>query len=259
MPFNISEFKSQFDRYGGPAMSNLFSVQVALPEKLRARIQPTENNAFDMGHTFTFFCHKIDIPAVAMQSSEVAYTGQMKKKHPTRVQSPGPFTASFFVDSDHHVLRFFHAWAQNIVNYNKGNDAFAEKEGKLPHEVGFKKDFACDMIIKHYSTDSYPDVYYETKLQGVWPVAIGSLGLDWSSKTALSLDVQFTITDMSFDGAKSGRTNSRLSRASGLLDILGDIAGFGDAVRGTLKSGKPTSIQDAINKLDRLGNAFGKI
>ena len=64
---------------------------------------------------------------------------------------------------------------------------------------------------------------------------------------------------MSFDGAKSGKTNSRLSRASGLLDILGDIAGFGDAVRGTLKSGKPTSIQDAINKLDRLGNAFGKI
>jgi hypothetical protein len=168
-------------------------------------------------------------------------------------------SASFFVDSDHHVLRFFHAWAQNIINYNKGNNAFAEVDGKLPHEVGFKNDFACDMIIKHYSTDSYPGVYYETKLQGVWPVSIGALSLDWSTKTALSLDVQFTVTDMSFDGAKSGKTNSRLSRASGLLDILGDIAGFGDAVRGTLKSGKPTSIQDAINKLDRLGNAFGKI
>jgi len=259
MPFNISEFKSQFDRYGGPAMSNLFSVQVTLPEKLRARIQPTENNAFDMGHTFTFFCNKIDLPAVAINTSEVAYTGQMKKKHPTRVQNPGPMAASFFVDSDHHVLRFFHAWAQNIVNYNKGDNSFAEVDGKLPHEVGFKKDFSCDMIIKHYSTDTYPDVYYETKLQGVWPVSIGALGLDWSTKTALTLDVSFTVTDMSFSGAKTGKTNSRLSRASGLLDILGDIAGFGDAVRGTLKSGKPTSIQDAINKLDRLGNAFGKI
>jgi hypothetical protein len=257
MPFNISEFKSQFDRYGGPAMANLFSVQVTLPPELQKRIP--ENNAFDMGHTFTFFCHKMDIPAIGINTSEVAYTGQMKKKHPTRVQNPGPMSASFFVDSDHHVLRFFHAWAQNIVNYNKGNDVFGEVHGKLPHEVGFKKDFACDMIIKHYATDSYPDVYYETKLQGVWPVSVGALSLDWSTNTALTLDVQFTVTDMSFDGAKSGKTNSRLSRASGLLDILGDIAGFGDAVRGTLKSGKPTSIQDAINKLDRLGNAFGKI
>lgn len=259
MPFNISEFKSQFDRYGGPAVSNLFSVQVTLPEVLRQRMKVDAEKAFDTSHTFTFFCHKIDIPAIGINSSEVAYTGQMKKKHPTRVQNPGPMTGSFFVDSDHHVLRFFHAWAQNIVNYNKDNNALAEVDGKLPHEVGFKKDFACEMVIKHYSTDSYPDVYYETKLQGVWPVSIGSLSLDWSTKTVLSLDVQFTITDMSFDGAKSGRTNSRLSRAGGLLDILGDIAGFGDAVRGTLKSGKPTSIQDAINKLDRLGNAFGKI
>ena len=189
MPFNISEFKSQFDRYGGPAVSNLFSVQVTLPEVLRGRMAVEADNAFDMGHTFTFFCHKIDIPAIGINTSEVAYTGQMKKKHPTRVQNPGPMSASFFVDSDHHVLRFFHAWAQNIINYSKGNNALAEVDGKLPHEVGFKKDFACEMVIKHYSTDSYPGVYYETKLQGVWPVSIGALSLDWSTKTALTLDV----------------------------------------------------------------------
>jgi hypothetical protein len=43
------------------------------------------------------------------------------------------------------------------------------------------------------------------------------------------------------------------------LDVLGDIAGFADTVRGTLKGGKPTSIQDAVNRLDRLGNAIDNL
>jgi hypothetical protein len=208
-------------------MSNLFEVQLlGLPKGI------VVNKNYDPSRGFTFFCHKMDIPAVAINSSDVAYTGQMKRKIPTAVQNPGPMTGSFFVDSNHHVLAFFHQWAQTIVNYSKGNDPTAEVNGKLPHEVGFKKDFSCDMIIKHYSTDSYPEVYYEAKLFGVWPVSIGALNLDWAGG---------------------------LSRGGGLLDVLGDIAGFADTVRGTLKGGKPTSIQDAVNRLDRLGNAIDNL
>jgi len=253
MPFNITDFKSQFEKHGGPAMSNLFEVQLlGLPKGI------VVNKNYDPTRGFTFFCHKMDIPAVAINSSDIAYTGQMKRKLPTAVQNPGPMTGSFFVDSNHHVLAFFHQWAQTIVNYSKGNDPTAEVNGKLPHEVGFKKDFSCDMVIKHYSTDSYPDSYYEAKLFGVWPVSIGALNLDWTGGTALSLDVQFTMSDIGFSSDRTG-TKDGLSRGGGLLDVLGDIAGFADTVRGTLKGGKPTSIQDAVNRLDRLGNAIDNL
>jgi hypothetical protein len=37
------------------------------------------------------------------------------------------------------------------------------------------------------------------------------------------------------------------------------VAGFADTVRGTLKSGKPRSIQDAVNKLQRIGNSLDNV
>lgn len=252
MPFNITDFKSQFERHGGPALANLFEVQLLnLPKGIKA------NENYDPGRGFTFFCHKMDMPGVALNSSDVAYTGQMKRKIPTAVQNPGPMTASFYVDSNHNLLKFFHQWSRNIVNYSKGTSPLDEFGGKLPHEVGFKKDFACDMLIRHYSTESFPSAYYEAKLEGVWPVSVGSLSMDWSTTAALSLDVQFTLSDMQFSGDATGTKKS--SRGGGLLDVLGDIAGFADVVRGTLKGGKPTSIQDAVNRLDRLGNAIDNL
>ena len=133
---------------------------------------------------------------------------------------------------------------------------YNEVDGKMPHEVGFKKDFSCDLLIKHYSSDTNFDVYYETTLIGAWPVSVGQLDLDWAATNTLSLDVQFTMTDIEFSSDRVGRTSSR---GSGLLDVLGDIAGFADTVRGTIKSGRPTSIQDAVNKLDRLGRSFDRL
>ena len=214
------------------------------------------NDNYDPLRGFTFFCHKMDIPAVAINSSDIAYTGQMKKKHPTSVQNPGPMTGSFFVDSNHNLLSFFHNWSQLIVNHSKGTGPYDEVDGKMPHEVGFKKDFACDILIRHYSSESNYDKYYETKLIGAWPVSIGSLSLDWASGNALSLDVQFTMSDIEFSSDRTGKTSAR---GSGLLDILGDIAGFADTVRATVKGGKPQSIQDAVNRLDRLGRSFDKL
>ena len=251
MPFNISEFKSQFDKQGGPALANLFEVQLLnLPKGM------TPNENYDQLRGFTFFCHKMDIPAVAINSADVAYTGQMKRKYPTAVQNPGPMTASFFVDSNHNLLTFFHNWTQLIVNHSKGSGMYKEVDGKLPHEVGFKKDFACDLLIKHYSSDTNFDVYYETHLRGAWPVSVGALSLDWAAGNTLSLDVQFTMSDIEFGSDRTGKTSAR---GSGLLDVLGDIAGFADTVRATVKGGKPTSIQDAVNRLDRLGRSFDKL
>ena len=64
---------------------------------------------------------------------------------------------------------------------------------------------------------------------------------------------------MEFSSDKTGNTGDRSQRGGGLLDILGDIAGFADTVRGTIKSGRPTSIQDAVNRLNRLGNAIDNL
>lgn len=254
MPFNISNFKSSFDRYGGPARANLFEVSIPnVPKNL------PENNVFDYKRQFTFFCHSITFPGVAINTSDTNYVGQLARKHPTAAQNPGPISASFFVDSDHHILTFFHNWAQQIVNYSKKSGPFTEVNGKLPHEVGYKNDFAVPMYIRHYTTDSFPNSYYECELIKAYPIAVAPLALDWATNSSfLKLDVQFVVDDFTFSSDKTGNAE-RGGRGGGLLDVLGDIAGFADTVQGTLKSGRPTSIQDAVNKLTRLTNSFGNL
>jgi len=255
MPFNISQFKTQLERYGGPARTNLFDVQLL---RLPTGIPVNEN--YDALRGINLFCTKMSMPGIAFNTADANYVGQMGKKFPTVMQNPGPITATFLVDSDHNLLSFFHLWARQIVNYTKGDRPFAELGGKLPHEVGFKKDYACDMIVKHYTTDSFPDSYYEAKLIKTYPTSISSLDFSWDgSTTFLTLDVQFQLEDIVFSSDNTLKTNNRSSRGGGLLDILGDIAGFADTVRGTIKAGKPTSIQDAINRLDRLGNAIDNL
>ena len=255
MAFNISNFKSSFERYGGPAKANLFEIQLSkLP-----RFMP-ENKQMDYLREIKFFCSEVTFPAININTSEIAHAGQMLKRYPTAVQNPGPLSAKFLVDSDHQILTFFHNWSQQIVQYSKRGGAFAETDGKLPHEVGFKNDFACDLLIKHFTTDSFPNTYYEAKLYKVFPVAVGALALNWEGASSfLSLDVQFSAEDMEFSSDKTGKTGDRSKRGGGLLDILGDIAGFADTVRGTVKSGRPTSIQDAVNRLNRLGNAVDNL
>ena len=95
---------------------------------------------------------------------------------------------------------------------------------------------------------------------GAFPISVSDIKLDWSDNDSfLTADVQFAFEDFKFNDDKAGNTGDRSSRGSGLLDVLGDIAGFADTVRGTLKAGKPRTIQDAVNRLQRLGNAVDNL
>lgn len=258
MAFNISKFKSSFERFGGPARANLFQVMMAAPPWY---IQESETDkGLFTPREFTMFCYKANLPNVAINTSDIDYVGQLPLKQPTSITNPGPITMSFFCDSDHHTLRFFHKWIRHVANYSKAGGQFAEWKGRLPGEVGFKDGYVSDMEVRHYSTDSRESSYYSSKLLRAFPINVGDVALDWSQNDSfLSVDVQFAFDDFTFLDDKAGNTGDRSSRGSGLLDVLGDIAGFADTVRGTLKAGKPRSIQDAVNRLQRLGNAVDNL
>ncbi len=248
MPFDINRFKSTLDRLGGPARDNLFEVSITRGEK-------TSEN-FDPLRDFTFLCNAVTVPGISIETSMYEPVGKLATNFPTTISNDG-VQAVVMVDSDHEVLSFFHQWAQSVVNYSVSGGAFSEVNDQLPYEVGFKDEYSCDMTIKHYSTESYPDKYYEIKLQNVWPTSIGDLDLAWNNNDSnLIMSVGFEYSNIEFSGEKTGINGSR---GGGLLDILGDLANFGDTVRSTLRSGKPRSIQDAVNKLTRVRNSFDRL
>jgi len=258
MAFNISTFKAQMDRRGGPARGSLFEVIIT----------PLDNGVNEQGkrvkadtREFTFFCNSANIPGISINVMPYAAVAQLPVNFPTQVLNQ-PFNATFMVDSDHSVLNFFHNWSQKVVNHGSSiPDTFSQVDGKLPYEFGYKDEYSTSVTIRHYSTESLDNKYYEVKMEKVYPITIGDLDLAWESNDSfLTLPVGFTYDKISYSGMKAGSLNSSISRGNGLLDRLGAVAGFGSVLKQTIEQGvKFDTIQDAINRISRVRNSFDNI
>ena len=257
MSFNISEFKTTMDRFGGPARLNLFEVIL---------IKNPEPNSNMDARNISFFCNSINFPGISVENGSMTNVAQLATSFPLRM-TPAPITANFMLDSNHNVLSFFHNWLQRVMNFSTKGGTFSaidvEKDedevpsgvGQLPYELGYKDEYACRMIIRHYSTDSLGGgsnaKFYETILDNIYPYMIGDLSLSWDSNDQFAtMPVTFAYDQIHYSGDRTGNTSVRLQ--GGLLETLSDLAGFVDVTRQTLKQGKITSIQDAINRLQRV-------
>lgn len=255
MPFNISRFKSTLDKYGGPARSSLFEVVIT---------KASEANSSMTDKDLTFFCTNVNFPGINIENSQYYAVGQMPLNFPRGIAN-SPINAIFMVDSDHQILTFFHNWIQRVLNYSTkdgnfgavGDDADPSNL-QLPYEIGYKDEYSCTMTIKHFSTESTGNKYYEVTLENVYPYTIADVDLSWEQGNQfMTLPVAFSYDRFHFSGDRTGRQTTRNGR--GLLETLGDLAGFADVVNQTIKQGKPQSIQDAVNRLNRVRNSYGNL
>lgn len=256
MSFNISRFKSTVDKYGGPARPSLFEVIVSKAPESNSKIEPLRE--------FSFFCKSVNFPGIQINNETFSAVGQLPIQFPSTMSNQ-PINAIFMVDSDHQILSFFHNWIQRVLNYSTkggmygaidvGGDRF---DGLLPYEVGYKDEYSCRMIIRHYSTESTGSKYYEVTLDNVYPYTIGDLDLAWESNDQiLTMPVAFSYDRIYFSDDRTGKPGKRL--AGGLLETLGDLAGLVDVTKQTINQGRPRSIQDAVNRLSRIRNSYDNL
>jgi hypothetical protein len=255
MAFNISRFKSTIDKYGGFASPALYEVTIS-----KAREQ---NSAIDPTTEFRFFCLSSYIPGIELETVAFNAVGQRAVSFPVGM-SNNAINMDFFIDSDHQILSFFHNWIQKVFNYSTKGGPLAAiggdsgGDGQLPYELGYKDDYACTMSIKHFSNDSGGEKYYEVVLENVWPYMIQDMQVGWASNDQyLSCNVTFAYDRIWYSGDKTGIPSER-SKA-GILEKLSSIAGLVDVLKQTKDLGKPRSIQDAINRLNRVRNSYEKV
>jgi hypothetical protein len=249
MPFNVNEFKSQMNRFGGPAQTSLFQIQIVGAPFLFG------TNARE--RDLTFFCQAATIPGMQTQTAEYSAVGARPKTFVTGMNSE-PMSAVFMLDSDHQIQRFLHGWMQKVVNYSQAGGNLSEVNGMLPYEVGFKDEYACRLIIRHYSTfNNSGGKYYEVILDNAFPINVSPTDLSWqNSNTPAIMAVSFAYDKIYYDGEQVGFPTSRLSRGSGLLDLLTTVGVISQLVNTNFK---PQGIQDAINKLNRFNNAVNTL
>ena len=260
MSFRISDFKTTMDKFGGPARSNLFEVIITKGDE--------PNSKVENGRQLAFFCNAVNFPGIGVENGTMTNVAQLPTSFPLRMQ-PQPITASFMLDSNHNILSFFHNWLQRVMNFSTKNGTFGaidpegDSLGQLPYELGYKDEYACRMTIRHYSTESVGKdggnaKYYEVNLDNIYPYSISDVALDWSANDQIAvLQVSFAYDQIHYSGDRTGNSSIRLK--GGLLDTLSDIANFVDVTRNTLKQGKITSIQDAINRISRVRSSYDNL
>lgn len=251
MPFNISNFKTTIDKYGGPARSSLYEVSITKGRET--------NSALDPQTEFQFFCQRANFPGIQIENGSMAAVSQLPTSFPLTMTS-APITLTFMVDSDHQILSFFHNWIQKVLNYSTKGGTFGAiggegTYGQLPYELGYKDEYACRMTIKHYSTESLGEKYYEVVLDNIYPYTISDLDLAWAeADSVLTVTVTFAYDRIHYSGDKTGIPSQRTT--GGTLERLSKLAGLIDAAKETKDSDKPRSIQDAVNRLNRIRNSY---
>ena len=261
MSFRISDFKTTMDQFGGPAHVNLFEVILS---------KKNEPNTSMDSRNISFFCSAVNFPGIGVENGQMTNVAQLPTSFPLRM-TPQPINATFMLDSNHNVLAFFHNWLQRVMNFSTKGGTFGaidtqgdnEAEGQLPYELGYKDDYACRMVIRHYSVDSLGKGgggarYYDTVLDNIYPYSISDVNMDWSQNDQFAtIQVAFAYDQIHYSADRAG--NPSMRKKGGLLDTLSDLANFIDVTKQTIGQGKITSIQDAVNRLQRVRSSYDNL
>lgn len=194
MPFNINDFKSVMNRYGGPAMSSLFEVELSPSSIDGTTIAPGIITTSDL----RFFCQSVSVPGVNLETTYYKPSGVgFPESMPMNV-TPDALNCVFLLDSNHRVMTFFHRWISSIMNVAGGGDT---ADGLPVHQIEYKSRYAAtSMTVRHYSTHD-PFRSYEYQFSGVYPTQISPVELRWSEKsTPATMTVNFSYSKMRYSG-----------------------------------------------------------
>jgi hypothetical protein len=247
MAFSVSEFNSQVNKHG-LAKNNLFYIRLTLPPGLGF----LEENFTT--RDLSFFCRSFDLPPIQYDVYEYRESGFGPSSRRPSSFNFTPTTGVFMVDSNFGVLKFFHRWMQQIVNYDvEGGHSSADPQGKRPYEFGYEDEYAATMEVIMFSGNQ-TNKTYTYKFGKIYPTLVGNITTAWENSAEVTvLPVTFTYSELKVDGSTTGTITGTLEDSNSLFGVLSAINTYGQAIS-TLKL--PTSIQDAINQYTTVTNIF---
>lgn len=208
--FSIARFQSNFVGQ----RTNHFRVIISTPRCLRA------NGTVPGGITperLSFLCDNTSLPGLSLASSEVRRygVGPIEKKPYAPVFAD--INMTFITDTQGGVLKFFHQWMRNIVNFTSqgrgpSGTSFGSPGAGLrpmsPYEVSYKSEYESEVTIILYDTTGVPS--YTIRLHRAFPLFINEIPLSWAAADEiLRIPVTFTFFDWSADAISAVATPAR--------------------------------------------------
>jgi len=192
--FNISEFKSRIDKFGGPARTNLFETMISATNRRGEVIVPGVITSDDL----RFFCQTVSMPGINLETMAYKPTGLGFAEYMPMSATPEALNGVFMLDNNHKILTFFHRWITSVTNVsgNRGGNF----RGLAPMLIEYKDNYcASELTIRHFSTHN-PSSYYECRYENVYPTQISNIDLNWAGDGPATITVNFSYNRLVYSG-----------------------------------------------------------
>lgn len=182
----ITQFKNQLEKLEGLARSNLFAVNINLPNKffMYSNCSLGDQNA-SRKKTLKLLCRGALLPGSQIASVDVPYRGMGYKIPGERVFEP--ITLTFMNDAKHVVRNTFLDWHKGLRHID--NNYMFNHDSDNVHFFG-------NMRLDTYYRDKFnnsknrPGIPTAYKFYGLWPSMIGAIELDTGSNDQVQ---EFTV------------------------------------------------------------------
>lgn len=251
--FNIANFRSVIDSYGGIMRNNLFRVEI---------IPPTFMNSTGItNQTLTFFCEATNLPGVRINTHQVRRYGVGPKEHMPMNHAFDSLSLNIIADAQGNMLRFFRDWTRAIIEYgNEGDPGSVPSETPnrgmtaLPYYVNYKQNYESQVTIVVFSPDGQSESFSMSLLHA-FPTDIGDISLSWGSTDQLmTIPVRFSFMDAAYADPSPGTYSPQNNGLSIFQTFVKGVTAT-QSILAVLK--KPQNIGDIVNSVTTTSNAIG--
>lgn len=175
MSHRINDIKSQLT--GGGARPSLFHVSMDLPANLNVapEFASSSTNGARFGEKMKFLCSAASLPASTLSQIDVPYQGRKIKVAGSR--SFADWEVTIINDEDFLVYRSFMAWSHAINTHETNLRDYGVTSNPASYKV--------DARVKQYAKDNDTSPIYQVKFEGLWPVSVSNITLDWSQENQI--------------------------------------------------------------------------
>ena len=193
--FNIGRFRAEVSSADSVLPTHSFLVVFA-PMPWAIQRYPQAGN---LDSILTMRCDNVVLPSInLLQEQNIRRYGFGPVENVAYGVNVGDFTLQFIVDKKAHVIGFFEAWLNRIVNRTSygGADMNTTTDGRTPYEVAYKDTYACSSV-NVFMYDRSQNNVLEYNIYDVFPTGIQSMNMSWSEEnTLMKLNVTFSFTDL---------------------------------------------------------------
>lgn len=207
MAFNINNFVSTLNKYDGISRNAFFEVVIHGANRYGA-----------VSNDLKFFCKSVTAPGLNVNSLSYRPNNIEMPQSMPMFMNRDEVDCVFMMDGKHEVLKFFHNWMRDIVNFNTTDINFLNADGEvidvfdqttaadetnrqqLSYELNYKSEYAKEMTITHFAGSPDSSGYnrkYVYRLTEAFPTQVSPVTLTWEENNSVStLPVNFSYSSI---------------------------------------------------------------